>query len=105
MALYFLTHRYQSIDQQSGIVLVVWRLQDDSEEYATAQVIKIVKQYIQIIGMKILVMGRSSKENCLDIRVKFKREFAKKYEKLSKEKHIFYDLKYVLDKKLNDIRL
>lgn len=159
---YYLTHKAQSIGLHPEIILAARRLNDRMGEYVATQLIKeMVKQRIQVVGSKILIMGLSFKENCPDIRntkivdmVKALKEYdldldiydpwvdpqeveyeyglapvadlqAESYDaiviavahdqfktmtidqfkQLGKEKHVLYDLKYVLNSKLSDIRL
>ncbi len=159
---YYLTHKAQSIGLHPEIILAARRLNDRMGEYVATQLIKeMVKQRIQVVGSKILIMGLSFKENCPDIRntkivdmVKalkeydldldiydpwvdpqeveheyglapvenlqvgnydaiviavahdqFKRMTIDQFKQLGKEKHVLYDLKYVLDKAHSDIRL
>lgn len=66
---YYLTHKAQSLGLHPEIILAARRLNDRMGEYVATQLIKeIVKQRIQVVGSKILVMGLSFKENCPDIR-------------------------------------
>ncbi len=66
---YYLTHKAQSIGYHPEIILAARRLNDRMGEYIATQLIKeMVKQRIQVVGSKILVMGLSFKENCPDIR-------------------------------------
>ena len=66
---YYLTHKAQSIGYHPEIILAARRLNDRMGEYVATQLIKeMVKQRIQVVGSKILVMGLSFKENCPDIR-------------------------------------
>lgn len=66
---YYLTHKAQSIGLHPGIILAARRLNDCMGKYVATQLIKeMVKQRIQIVDSKILVMGLSFKENCPDIR-------------------------------------
>ncbi|WP_374572198.1 Vi polysaccharide biosynthesis UDP-N-acetylglucosamine C-6 dehydrogenase TviB [Acinetobacter sp.] len=66
---YYLTHKAQSIGLHPEIILAARRLNDRMGEYVATQLIKeMVKQRIQVVGSKILVMGLSFKENCPDIR-------------------------------------
>ncbi|MEL4299767.1 Vi polysaccharide biosynthesis UDP-N-acetylglucosamine C-6 dehydrogenase TviB [Acinetobacter ursingii] len=159
---YYLTHKAQSIGLHPEIILAARRLNDRMGEYVATQLIKeMVKQRIQVVGSKILIMGLSFKENCPDIRntkivdmVKalkeydldldiydpwvddtevqheyglapikelhqgqydaivlavahdqFKRMTIDQFKQLGKEKHVLYDLKYVLDKEQSNIRL
>ncbi|MEC6127704.1 Vi polysaccharide biosynthesis UDP-N-acetylglucosamine C-6 dehydrogenase TviB [Acinetobacter ursingii] len=159
---YYLTHKAQSIGLHPEIILAARRLNDRMGEYVATQLIKeMVKQRIQVVGSKILIMGLSFKENCPDIRntkivdmVKalkeydldldiydpwvddtevqheyglapikelhqgqydaivlavahdqFKRMTIDQFIQLGKEKHVLYDLKYVIDKAHSDIRL
>lgn len=159
---YYLTHKAQSIGLHPEIILAARRLNDRMGEYVATQLIKeMVKQRIQVVGSKILIMGLSFKENCPDIRntkivdmVKalkeydldldiydpwvdpqeveheyglapvenlqadnydaiviavahdqFKRMTIDQFKQLGKEKHVLYDLKYILDKAHSDIRL
>ncbi|MFW1808292.1 Vi polysaccharide biosynthesis UDP-N-acetylglucosamine C-6 dehydrogenase TviB [Acinetobacter ursingii] len=159
---YYLTHKAQSIGLHPEIILAARRLNDRMGEYVATQLIKeMVKQRIQVVGSKILIMGLSFKENCPDIRntkivdmVKalkeydldldiydpwvdpqeveheyglapvenlqadnydaiviavahnqFKRMTIDQFKQLGKEKHVLYDLKYVIDKAQSDIRL
>lgn len=159
---YYLTHKAQSIGLHPEIILAARRLNDRMGEYVVTQLIKeMVKQRIQVVGSKILIMGLSFKENCPDIRntkivdmVKALKEYdldldiydpwvdpqeveheyglapvenlqAENYDaiviavahdqfesmtidqfkQLGKEKHVLYDLKYVLDKEQSNIRL
>ncbi|MCU4306307.1 Vi polysaccharide biosynthesis UDP-N-acetylglucosamine C-6 dehydrogenase TviB [Acinetobacter ursingii] len=159
---YYLTHKAQSIGLHPEIILAARRLNDRMGEYVATQLIKeMVKQRIQVVGSKILIMGLSFKENCPDIRntkivdmVKalkeydldldiydpwvdetevqheyglapikelhqgqydaivlavahdqFKNMTIDQFKQLGKEKHVLYDLKYVIDKAHSDIRL
>ncbi|MDO7213394.1 Vi polysaccharide biosynthesis UDP-N-acetylglucosamine C-6 dehydrogenase TviB [Acinetobacter nosocomialis] len=159
---YYLTHKAESIGLHPEIILAARRLNDRMGEYVATQLIKeMVKQRIQVVGARILVLGLSFKENCPDIRntkivdmVKalkeydldldiydpwvdsaeveaeyglapimelkqgrydaiviavahdqFKKMSSQELIALSKEKHVLYDLKYVLDKEQSDIRL
>ena len=66
---YYLTHKAQSIGLHPEIILAARRLNDRMGEYVATQLIKeMVKQRIQVVGARILVMGLSFKENCPDIR-------------------------------------
>ena len=66
---YYLTHKAQSIGLHPEIILAARRLNDRMGEYVATQLIKeMVKQRIQVVDSKILVMGLSFKENCPDIR-------------------------------------
>ncbi|MCU4308165.1 Vi polysaccharide biosynthesis UDP-N-acetylglucosamine C-6 dehydrogenase TviB [Acinetobacter radioresistens] len=159
---YYLTHKAQSLGLHPEIILAARRLNDRMGEYVATQLIKeMVKQRIQVVGSKILVMGLSFKENCPDIRntkivdmVKALKEYdldldiydpwvdpleaAKEYgidpvsslayvkydaiilavahdqfkqmsidefKVMAKEKHVLYDLKYILNQLDVDIRL
>ena len=159
---YYLTHKAESIGLHPEIILAARRLNDRMGEYVATQLIKeMVKQRIQVVGSKILIMGLSFKENCPDIRntkivdmVKALKEYdldldiydpwvddtevqheyglapikelhqgqydaivlavahdqfksmtIDQFKQLGKEKHVLYDLKYVLDKAHSDIRL
>lgn len=67
--LYYLTHKAQSLGLHPEIILAARRLNDRMGEYVATQLIQeMVKQRIQVVGSKILVMGLSFKENCPDIR-------------------------------------
>ncbi|HFG4548589.1 Vi polysaccharide biosynthesis UDP-N-acetylglucosamine C-6 dehydrogenase TviB [Acinetobacter baumannii] len=159
---YYLTHKAESIGLHPEIILAARRLNDRMGEYVATQLIKeMVKQRIQVVGARILVLGLSFKENCPDIRNtkivdmvealkeydldldiydpwvdsaeveaeyglapimelkqnhydaiviavahdQFKAMSSQELIALGKEKHVLYDLKYVLDKKQSDIRL
>ena len=159
---YYLTHKAQSIGLHPEIILAARRLNDRMGEYVATQLIKaMVKQRIQVVGSKILIMGLSFKENCPDIRntkivdmvnalkeydldldiydpwvdvleaeleyglapiatlesnkydaivlavahEQFKSMTIEQFKALGKEKHVLYDLKYVLDRAQSDIRL
>lgn len=159
---YYLTHKAQSIGLHPEIILAARRLNDRMGEYVATQLIKeMVKQRIQVVGSKILIMGLSFKENCPDIRntkivdmVKALKEYdldldiydpwvdpqeveheyglapvadlksdnydaiviavahdqfksmtIDEFHALGKEKHVLYDLKYVLGKAETNIRL
>lgn len=159
---YYLTHKAQSIGLHPEIILAARRLNDRMGEYVATQLIKeMVKQRIQVVGSKILIMGLSFKENCPDIRNtkivdmvnalkeydldldiydpwvdsteveaeyglapvlelkqgqydaiviavahdEFKQMSKEEFNTLGKDKHVLYDLKYVLDKQESDIRL
>ncbi|AOX95104.1 Nucleotide sugar dehydrogenase [Acinetobacter baumannii] len=66
---YYLTHKAQSIGLHPEIILAARRLNDRMGEHVATQLIKeMVKQRIQVVGARILVMGLSFKENCPDIR-------------------------------------
>ncbi len=66
---YYLTHKAQSLGLHPEIILAARRLNDRMGQYVATQLIKeMVKQRIQVVGSKILVMGLSFKENCPDIR-------------------------------------
>lgn len=159
---YYLTHKAESIGLHPEIILAARRLNDRMGEYVATQLIKeMVKQRIQVVGARILILGLSFKENCPDIRntkivdmVKALKEYdldldiydpwvdsaeveaeyglapimelkqgrydaiviavahdqfkamsSQEFLALGKEKHVLYDLKYVLDKEQSDIRL
>lgn len=159
---YYLTHKAESIGLHPEIILAARRLNDRMGEYVATQLIKeMVKQRIQVVGARILILGLSFKENCPDIRntkivdmVKALKEYdldldiydpwvdsaevegeyglapvtelkqdhydaiviavahdqfkamsSHELIALGKEKHVLYDLKYVLDKEQSDIRL
>ncbi|WP_336169077.1 Vi polysaccharide biosynthesis UDP-N-acetylglucosamine C-6 dehydrogenase TviB [Acinetobacter sp. 161(2023)] len=159
---YYLTHKAESIGLHPEIILAARRLNDRMGEYVATQLIKeMVKQRIQVVGARILILGLSFKENCPDIRntkivdmVKALKEYdldldiydpwvdsaevegeyglapvtelkqdhydaiviavahdqfkamsSQQLIALGKEKHVLYDLKYVLDKEQSDIRL
>ena len=159
---YYLTHKAESIGLHPEIILAARRLNDRMGEYVATQLIKeMVKQRIQVVGARILILGLSFKENCPDIRntkiidmVKALKEYDldldiydpwvdsaeveaeyglapimelkqgrydaiviavahdqfktmsnQEFLALGKEKHVLYDLKYVLDKEQSDIRL
>lgn len=159
---YYLTHKAQSIGLHPEIILAARRLNDRMGEHVATQLIKeMVKQRIQVVGARILVMGLSFKENCPDIRNtkivdfikalkeydldldiydpwvddtevqheyglapikelqqglydaiviavahnQFKSMSVEEFHALGKEKHVLYDLKYVLDKESSNIRL
>ena len=60
---YYLTHKAQSLGLHPEIILAARRLNDRMGEYVATQLIKeMVKQRIQVVGSKILVMGLSFKE-------------------------------------------
>ncbi len=64
---YYLTHKAESIGLHSEIILAARRLSDRMGEYVATQLIKeMVKQRIQVVGSKILIIGLSFKENCQD---------------------------------------
>ncbi len=66
---YYLTHKAQSIGLHPEIILAARRLNDRMGEYVATQLIKeMVKQRIQVVGARILILGLSFKENCPDIR-------------------------------------
>lgn len=159
---YYLTHKAESIGLHPEIILAARRLNDRMGEYVATQLIKeMVKQRIQVVGARILILGLSFKENCPDIRNtkivdmvealkeydldldiydpwvdsaeveaeyglapimelkqglydaiviavahdQFKKMSTQELVSLGKEKHVLYDLKYVLDKEQSDIRL
>ena len=159
---YYLTHKAESIGLHPEIILAARRLNDRMGEYVATQLIKeMVKQRIQVVGARILVMGLSFKENCPDIRntkivdfIKALKEYdldldiydpwvddtevqheyglapiktlqqdmydaiviavahnefrsmnVHDFRALGKEKHVLYDLKYVLSQQESSIRL
>lgn len=60
---YYLTHKAHSLGLHPEIILAARRLNDRMGEYVATQLIKeMVKQRIQVVGSKILVMGLSFKE-------------------------------------------
>ena len=66
---YYLTHKAQSLGLHPEIILAARRLNDRMGEYVATQLIKeMVKQRIQVVGARILILGLSFKENCQDIR-------------------------------------
>ena len=66
---YYLTHKAQSLGLHPEIILAARRLNDRMVEYVATQLIKeMVKQRIQVVGARILILGLSFKENCPDIR-------------------------------------
>ena len=159
---YYLTHKAESIGLHPEIILAARRLNDRMGEYVATQLIKeMVKQRIQVVGARILILGLSFKENCPDIRntkivdmVKALKEYdldldiydpwvdsaevqgeyglapvtelkqdyydaiviavahdqfkamsSQELIALGKEKHVLYDLKYVLSQQESSIRL
>ncbi|MDK4793055.1 MULTISPECIES: Vi polysaccharide biosynthesis UDP-N-acetylglucosamine C-6 dehydrogenase TviB [Acinetobacter] len=159
---YYLTHKAESIGLHPEIILAARRLNDRMGEYIATQLIKeMVKQRIQVVGARILVMGLSFKENCPDIRNtkivdfinalkeydldldiydpwvddtevqheyglapiktlqqgmydaiviavahnEFRSMKVHEFRALGKEKHVLYDLKYVLNQQDSSIRL
>ena len=66
---YYFTHKAQSLGLHPEIILAARRLNDRMGEYVATQLIKeMVKQRIQVVGARILILGLSFKENCPDIR-------------------------------------
>ena len=66
---YYLTHKAQSLGLHPEIILAARCLNDRMGEYVATQLIKeMVKQRIQVVGARILILGLSFKENCPDIR-------------------------------------
>lgn len=66
---YYLTHKAQSLGLHPEIILAARRLNDRMGEYVATQLIKeMVKQRIQVVGARILILGLNFKENCPDIR-------------------------------------
>lgn len=66
---YYLTHKAQSIGYHPEIILAGRRLNDSMGAYVVTQLVKkMIKQKIQVVGAKVLLLGLSFKENCPDIR-------------------------------------
>ena len=159
---YYLTHKAQSVGYHPEMILAGRRLNDGMGAYVVSQLVKqMVKDGIEVVGARVLIMGLTFKENCPDLRntrivdivsglkdynivpdiidpwcsneeaksefsleVKddveqntydaiilavghneFKQMGVKNIKLLCKQKHILYDLKYVLNKEDADIRL
>lgn len=159
---YYLTHKAQAVGYHPEMILAGRRLNDGMGEYVVSQLVKrMVKESIQVVGAKALVMGLSFKENCPDLRntkvvdivnelkgynidvdvvdpwcsakealneygLELTREYKTNHydavilavahndfksmgvaaiRQLGKQKHVLYDLKYVLKKQDVDIRL
>jgi UDP-N-acetyl-D-galactosamine dehydrogenase len=66
---YYLTHKAQSIGYHPEMILAGRRLNDGMAAYVASKLVKrILKERIQVLGAKVLVMGLTFKENCPDIR-------------------------------------
>ncbi len=65
---YYLPHKAQEVGYHPKIILAGRRLNDNMGAYVANQLIKpMIKHRLQIEGAKILVMGLTFKENCLDL--------------------------------------
>ncbi|NOX50370.1 MAG: nucleotide sugar dehydrogenase [Gammaproteobacteria bacterium] len=66
---YYLTHKAQAIGYHPEVILAGRRINDQMGEHIAGRVIKLmVKNAINIVGAKILILGLAFKENCPDIR-------------------------------------
>ncbi len=66
---YYLTHKAESIGYHPEVILSGRRLNDGMGAYVANQLIKaMLKNHIQVLGARVLVMGLAFKENCPDLR-------------------------------------
>lgn len=66
---YYLTHKAQTIGYHPEIILAGRRLNDGMGAYVVSQLVKaMLKKRIHVEGSRVLVMGLTFKENCLDLR-------------------------------------
>jgi UDP-N-acetyl-D-galactosamine dehydrogenase len=66
---YYLTHKAQAIGHHPEMILAGRRLNDSMGSYVVSQLIKrMLKERIQVVGARVLVMGLTFKENCPDLR-------------------------------------
>lgn len=66
---YYLTHKAEAIGYHPEIILAGRRLNDEMPTHLVTQFVKeMIKQKIQVVGSKVLVLGLAFKENCPDLR-------------------------------------
>ena len=66
---YYLTHKAQQVGYHPEMILAGRRLNDGMGAYVASQLIKqMIKQCIQVVGARVLVLGLTFKENCPDLR-------------------------------------
>ena len=66
---YYLTHKAQSVGYHPEMILAGRRLNDGMGAYVVSQLVKqMVKDGIEVVGARVLIMGLTFKENCPDIR-------------------------------------
>jgi UDP-N-acetyl-D-glucosamine/UDP-N-acetyl-D-galactosamine dehydrogenase len=66
---YYLAQKAQQMGYHPEIILAGRRLNDSMGEYVASQVVKLmIKNGIEIIGTKLLLLGITFKENCPDVR-------------------------------------
>lgn len=66
---YYLTHKAQAIGYHPHIILAGRRLNDAMGAYVSGELVKaMLKEAIQVMGARAIVMGLAFKENCPDIR-------------------------------------
>lgn len=66
---YYLTHKAQSVGHHPEIILAGRRLNDNMGHFVVSELLKgLLRQKINIIDSRILIMGFTFKENCPDIR-------------------------------------
>ena len=66
---YYLTHKAQSVGYHPEMILAGRRLNDNMGAYVVSQLVKqMVKNGIEVVGARVLIMGLTFKENCPDLR-------------------------------------
>jgi len=66
---YYLTHKAQELGFHPEMILAGRRINDNMGKYAADQVVKLmIKRGVLINSARVLVLGLTFKENCLDIR-------------------------------------
>jgi UDP-N-acetyl-D-galactosamine dehydrogenase len=66
---YYLTHKAQSVGHHPEIILAGRRLNDNMSHFIVSELLKgLLKQKIDIVNSRILIMGFTFKENCPDVR-------------------------------------
>ena len=66
---YYLTHKAETIGYHPQIILAGRRINDGMGAYVAGQLIKaMLKRRLQVDGARVLILGLTFKENCIDLR-------------------------------------
>ncbi len=66
---YYLMHKAEAIGYHPQVILAGRRINDDMGGFVAATLVKkMLKQFIQVNGSRVLILGLTFKENCPDLR-------------------------------------
>ena len=66
---YYLTHKAQTVNHYPEVILAGRRINDAMPSFVVSKLIKcMIKERINIVGSRVLIMGLTFKEDCPDLR-------------------------------------